>query len=122
MKFKKLVSLSASLVMCASMITGCSSKSENEVSSKTSDISVGIVLGEGSVNDESFNQATWEGLKQAEDDIASGRFYTFEEAAKMIHKDVFGEELPEEYYKYLIENFFRQFPCLHCLLCYLMIQ
>lgn len=41
-----------------------------------------------------------EGLKQAEDDIASGRFYTFEEAAKMIHKDVFGEELPEEYYKY----------------------
>ena len=42
-----------------------------------------------------------EGLKQAEDDIASGRFYTFEEAAKMIHKDVFGEELPEEYAKYL---------------------
>ena len=69
MKFKKLVSLSASLVMCASMITGCSSKSENEGSSKTSDISVGIVLGEGSVNDESFNQATWEGLQQAKEDF-----------------------------------------------------
>ena len=51
------------------MITGCSSKSENEGSSKTSDISVGIVLGEGSINDESFNQATWEGLKQAEEEF-----------------------------------------------------
>ena len=69
MKFKKIVSLSASLVMCASMITGCSSKSENEGTNKTSDISVGIVLGEGSINDESFNQATWEGLKQAEEEF-----------------------------------------------------
>lgn len=42
-----------------------------------------------------------EGLKKAEDDIANGRFYTFEEAMKMIHKDLFGEDLPQEYYKYL---------------------
>ena len=65
MKFKKIVALSASLVMCASMLTGCST-SKNE---GASDISVGIVLGEGSVNDQSFNQATWEGLKQAEEDF-----------------------------------------------------
>jgi len=69
MKFKKIVSLSASLVMCASMITGCSTKSENEGASKTSDISVGIVLGEGSINDQSFNQATWEGLQKAKEDF-----------------------------------------------------
>ena len=69
MKFKKIVSLSASLVMCASMITGCSTKSENEGTSKTSDISVGIVLGEGSINDQSFNQATWEGLQKAKEDF-----------------------------------------------------
>ena len=69
MKFKKLVSLSASLVMCASMITGCSSKSENEGASDTSTISIGMVLGEGSVNDESFNQSTWEGLQQAKEDF-----------------------------------------------------
>ena len=67
MKFKKIVALSASLVMCASMLTGCSTKSENE--GAASDISVGIVLGEGSVNDQSFNQATWEGLKQAEEEF-----------------------------------------------------
>ena len=67
MKFKKIVALSASLVMCASMLTGCSSTSENE--GAASDISVGIVLGEGSVNDQSFNQATWEGLKQAEEEF-----------------------------------------------------
>ena len=69
MKFKKLVSLSASLVMCASLITGCSSKSENEGASDTSTISIGMVLGEGSVNDESFNQSTWEGLQQAKEDF-----------------------------------------------------
>jgi len=69
MKFKKIVSLSASLVMCASMITGCSTKSENKGASKTSDISVGIVLGEGSINDQSFNQATWEGLQKAKEDF-----------------------------------------------------
>lgn len=67
MKFKKIVSLSASLVMCASILTGCSTKSEN--SNSESDISIGIVLGEGSVNDQSFNQATWEGLQQAKEDF-----------------------------------------------------
>ena len=67
MKFKKIVALSASLVMCASILTGCSTKSEDI--GAASDISVGIVLGEGSVNDQSFNQATWEGLKQAEEDF-----------------------------------------------------
>lgn len=67
MKFKKIVALSASLVMCASILTGCSTKSED--TGAASDISVGIVLGEGSVNDQSFNQATWEGLKQAEEDF-----------------------------------------------------
>ena len=67
MKFKKIVALSASLVMCASILTGCSTKSED--TGAASDISVGIVLGEGSVNDQSFNQATWEGLQKAKEDF-----------------------------------------------------
>ena len=69
MKFKKLVSLSASLAVCASMITGCSSTSKTEGKGQNSDLSIGIVLGEGSINDQSFNQATWEGLQKAKEDF-----------------------------------------------------
>lgn len=42
-----------------------------------------------------------EALQQAEKEIENGEGIEFGEAIKMIHKDVFGEELPEEYAKYL---------------------
>ena len=32
-------------------------------------VSIGIVLGEGSVNDQSFNQSTWEGLQKAKKEL-----------------------------------------------------
>lgn len=69
MKLKKLIALSASVVMCASLITGCSSKNKTENENVKSDISVGIVLGEGSINDQSFNQSTWEGLQKAKEEF-----------------------------------------------------
>ena len=69
MKFKKIIALSASLMRCASMITGCSSTSKTEGKGQNSDLSIGIVLGEGSINDQSFNQATWEGLQKAKEDF-----------------------------------------------------
>lgn len=65
MKFKKLVSITASVVLSATLLTGCSSKEE----STDSKPSIGIVLGEGSINDQSFNQSTWEGLEKAEKDL-----------------------------------------------------
>lgn len=61
MKLKKIISLSASLVLSMSILTGCTSKKEENKEK----LSVGIVLGAGSINDQSFNQATWEGLQQA---------------------------------------------------------
>lgn len=65
MKFKKLISITASVVLSATLLTGCSSKNEKS----NSNLSVGIVLGEGSITDQSFNQATWEGLQKAKEDF-----------------------------------------------------
>ena len=65
MKFKKILSITASVVLSASLLTGCSSKKEES----EGNLSIGIVLGEGSINDQSFNQSTWEGLQKAKDDL-----------------------------------------------------
>ncbi|RDY24891.1 BMP family ABC transporter substrate-binding protein [Romboutsia maritimum] len=64
MKFKKLLSISASILLATSLLTGCSSNKE-----KAKKLSVAIVLGEGSINDQSFNQSTWEGLQKAKEDF-----------------------------------------------------
>ena len=65
MKFKKLLSLSTAFLVSASILTGCGSNKGTD----KNDISVGIVLGAGSINDQSFNQSTWEGLQKAKDDF-----------------------------------------------------
>lgn len=64
MKLKKLLLIGTSLVIGASLLTGCSPKQE-----KGDSVSIAIVLGEGSINDQSFNQSTWEGLKKAKEDF-----------------------------------------------------
>ncbi len=65
MKFKKLLSVATSVLVATTVLTGCSSKPKQE----QSNLSIGIVLGEGSVNDQSFNQSTWEGLQKAKDEL-----------------------------------------------------
>ena len=70
MKFKKLVSLGLSVVVGASMLVGCSTKSvEENTAAQTSDIKIGMVADVGGINDESFNQSAWEGLQQAQKDF-----------------------------------------------------
>ena len=70
MKFKKLVSLGLSVVVGASMLVGCSSKStEENTTAQASDIKIGMVADLGGINDESFNQSAWEGLQRAEKDL-----------------------------------------------------
>lgn len=65
MKFKKILSIATSVILSATLLTGCSSKPKNNEGK----LSIGIVLGEGSVNDQSFNQSTWEGLQKAKEDF-----------------------------------------------------
>ena len=69
MKFKKLAALSLSVIMSASMLVGCGTKSTEENSTASSDIKIGMVADMGGINDESFNQSAWEGLQKAEKDL-----------------------------------------------------
>lgn len=71
MKFKKLTAIAMSSVLTLGLMTGCSSKTEKKSDAPT----IGIVLGEGSINDQSFNQATWEGLEKAEKELGIKRLY-----------------------------------------------
>ena len=65
MKFKKLIALSASALIVASSLVGCG----NSETAKKETIKVGMVSDVGGINDESFNQSAYEGLKQAEKEL-----------------------------------------------------
>lgn len=71
MKLKKLTAIAMSSVLALGLLTGCSSKTETKSEAPT----IAIVLGEGSINDQSFNQATWEGLEKAEKELGIKRLY-----------------------------------------------
>ena len=66
MKFKKLVSLSLSIVMSAAMLVGCGS---SEGSASEDKLTVGMITDVGGVNDESFNQGAWEGLQAIQKEL-----------------------------------------------------
>lgn len=71
MKFKKMVVIVTSLAIATSMMIGCSNKSKDQ-SKQSSDgnstINVAMVTDTGGVNDQSFNQSAWEGLKKIQED------------------------------------------------------
>ncbi|MEV3083475.1 BMP family ABC transporter substrate-binding protein [Paenibacillus larvae] len=58
------------LLVLSVVLAGCGKKSSNdggkERASKGSDIKIGMVTDMGGINDKSFNQSSWEGLKQLE--------------------------------------------------------
>ena len=66
MKFKKITALSTAIIVASLSLVGCgsdSAKGEKET------IKVGMVADVGGINDESFNQSAYEGLKQAEKEL-----------------------------------------------------
>ena len=63
MQLKKLFAVGLTAIMMSSLLVGCSSKTgSNEDVYK-----IGMISDTGGVNDESFNQSTWEGLQQAQE-------------------------------------------------------
>ena len=63
MQLKKLFAVGLTAIMMGSLLVGCSSKTESN-----EDIyKIGMISDTGGVNDESFNQSTWEGLQQAQE-------------------------------------------------------
>lgn len=61
---KKILALLVSLLLCATLVVGCGEKQPAE-NKKT----VGFVTDQGGINDKSFNQSAWEGIKKAETEL-----------------------------------------------------
>ena len=66
---KKIVSLMLALVMVASLCTGCGAK-------KADTYEIALVTDVGNIDDKSFNQGAWEGVKKyAEDNKKTYNYY-----------------------------------------------
>lgn len=67
---KSLTAIIMAFTLSISMV-GCSSNKEEEnlKTDKKDDFSVGMVLGEGGANDQSFNQSSLEGLEKAKEEL-----------------------------------------------------
>ena len=63
MQLKKLFAVGLTAIMMSSLLVGRSSKTE----SNEDVYKIGMISDTGGVNDESFNQSTWEGLQQAQE-------------------------------------------------------
>lgn len=75
-KLKKIITFAMILTMIASVTVGCKNKSnENnpDTSNKTKKIKIAMVTDTGGVNDQSFNQSAWEGLKKIQDEYGKDK-------------------------------------------------
>lgn len=61
---KKAIALALSALMVTGLV-GCGNKSEGSAN----DVKVGMVTDAGTIDDKSFNQGTWEGIKKAEAEL-----------------------------------------------------
>ena len=72
---KKLFVVISVLVMASMLLTACggaaSSAPAKPDCSKAETFCVGLVTDVGKIDDKSFNQSTWEGVKQAEKDLGA---------------------------------------------------
>lgn len=66
MKLKKIAALAMTTILSASMLVGCSGKTEEKDDTQ---ITIGMITDVAGVNDQSFNQSAWEGLKKAEKEL-----------------------------------------------------
>ena len=70
---KKFLALALSALMVTGLV-GCGSNSNSGDSSETT-LKVGMVTDSGTIDDKSFNQGTWEGIKKAEKDLGIDKYY-----------------------------------------------
>jgi basic membrane protein A len=73
---KRLLSLLAVSAISVTLFAGCgSSSSTGDKAGKEEKIKVGMVTDSGTIDDKSFNQGTWEGLKKTETDFGTETKY-----------------------------------------------
>ena len=75
MQLKKLFAIGLAFAMMTTLLVGCSKKSNDTGNTSTGEkvYTIGMITDTGGVNDESFNQSTWEGLEKAEDKYGSDK-------------------------------------------------
>ena len=69
MKLKKIISLIMTTIIFSSCLVGCSSKKQNNKNTNSKTYNIAMITDVAGVNDQSFNQSAWEGLKRAEKDL-----------------------------------------------------
>ncbi|MHC1683378.1 MAG: BMP family protein [Clostridiaceae bacterium] len=65
---KRLLAALVATVVCASVFVGCGKSTETSTTKKSEKTKVGMVTDSGTIDDKSFNQGTWEGIKKYESD------------------------------------------------------
>ena len=70
---KKVIALVLSALMVTGLV-GCGSNN-NSSTSEESTLKVGMVTDSGTIDDKSFNQGTWEGIKKAEKELGIEKNY-----------------------------------------------
>lgn len=68
MKSQKIISTLLALALAGATFAGCSGTGSNNTKSAAKDYYVGMVTDTGGVNDQSFNQSSWQGLQQLQKD------------------------------------------------------
>jgi len=66
---KKVYTIFAALMIVTMLLSGCAKADKTPDCSKPETFCVGLVTDVGKIDDKSFNQSTWEGVKQAETDL-----------------------------------------------------
>ena len=66
MKFKKLISVTLSVICLSTTMMGCSN---NKIKESNSKYTISMVTDVAGINDNSFNQSAWEGLQRAEEEL-----------------------------------------------------
>ena len=71
---KRFIALALSALMVTGLV-GCGSNNDNSGNSGEAGLKVGMVTDSGTIDDKSFNQGTWEGIKKAENDLGIEKNY-----------------------------------------------
>jgi len=69
---KKLLSILSVVALTTSLFVGCGgSNSAGNDSGKNNSVKIGMVTNTGTIDDKSFNQGTWEGIKRSQEELGT---------------------------------------------------
>lgn len=79
---KKVLGLVLTVSLVATMFVGCSSKAKTEPAPAAKGFEIALITDKGNIDDKSFNQGAWEGVKKFSDENkVTSKYYKPEEAS-----------------------------------------